>query len=56
MPDTNIVHLVATSVRKRKNITGYDTFLKTLKIICVPTNIISADDRVKNESLKKDSA
>ena len=60
MPDTNIADLVATSVRKRKKTTntpeGYDTFLKALKRIRVPTNIISAGDRVKNESLKKDSA
>ena len=48
MPDTNIADLVANSVKKRKksgnNPEGYDTFLKAMKTIRVPTNVINAED------------
>ena len=59
MPNTYIADLTASSVRKRKKIAnnpeGYDTFLKVLKTIQVPTTAINAD-RVKDESAKKDPA
>ena len=59
MPNTNIVDLVASSVRKRKktanNPEGYDTFLKVLKKIEVSATVINAD-RVKEEIPKKDPA
>ena len=48
MPDTNISDLVASSVQKLKknanNPKGYDAFLKAMKTIRVPTNVINAED------------
>ena len=57
MPDTNIGDLVAISVKKHKNAAnnpeGYDTFLKAMKTIRVPCNVINAEDLVKKETPKK---